>query len=97
MNIKQFRNQADKAAALLKALAHPVRLLILCQLIEAEKTAGDLWQNSDLSQSAFSQHLAILRKDNLVKTRKKAQTVFYSLANKQSIQILELMHKLYCK
>ena len=88
---------AEIAAVKLKALAHPARLMILCQLVDQEKSVGDLYQDSSLSQSAFSQHLAVLRKQNLVKTRRQTQTIFYSLAGEDSIQILQLLHKLYCK
>ena len=88
---------AEKAAAKLKALAHPARLMILCQLVDQEKSVGDLYQDSSLSQSAFSQHLAVLRKQSLVTIRRQAQTIFYSLAGEDSIQILQLLYKLYCK
>lgn len=92
-----MRKNAEKAAAQIKALAHPARLMILCQLVDKEKSVGDLYQDSSLSQSAFSQHLAVLRKQNLVKTRRQTQTIFYSLENNHSIQILQLLYKLYCK
>ena len=90
-------NSAKLAAAKLKALAHPARLQILCQLVEQERSVGELYQNSQLSQSAFSQHLAVLRKQHLVTTRKQAQTIFYSLVGADSIQILQLLHRLYCQ
>ncbi len=92
-----MHKNAEQAAAKLKALAHPARLMILCQLVDQEKSVGDLYQDSSLSQSAFSQHLAVLRKQNLVTIRRQAQTIFYSLAGEESIQILQLLYKLYCK
>jgi len=92
-----MHENSEKAAAKLKALAHPARLMILCQLVDQEKSVGDLYQDSSLSQSAFSQHLAVLRKQNLVTIRRQAQTIFYSLAGEDSIQILQLLYKLYCK
>jgi DNA-binding transcriptional ArsR family regulator len=98
MNIdkRKMKKNAEQAAALLKQLAHPARLLILCQLIEHEKTAGELVADSGLGQSACSQHLAKLREAKLVRTRKEAQTVYYQLANATVITLLETMYKIYC-
>lgn len=92
-----IKTHAAQAARMLKALANPERLLILCDLLAGEHKMGDLWQKSKLSQSAFSQHLAVLRRDGLVQTRKEAQTVFYSLADKRVVKILELLQQLYCE
>lgn len=97
MNIEDIYKNSEKAAAKLKALAHPARLMILCQLVDKERSVGDLYQDSNLSQSAFSQHLAVLRKQNLVKTRRQTQTIFYSLTGEDSILMLQLLYKLYCK
>lgn len=91
-----LRKKAKQACGLLKAVSNVERLMILCSLIKGEQSAGDLWKKSDLSQSAFSQHLAILRKDNLVSTRKEMQTVYYSLENDKAISLLILLHELYC-
>lgn len=96
-DINKLNANAKQASALLKALAHEQRLKILCQLVEDELSVGELAEQSNLSQSAFSQHLARLRRDKLVKTRKEAQTVYYSLANDKSVKVLEVLHKLYCK
>ena len=96
-DLTSLKNNAVKAAKLLKGLAHDERLLILCQLLDGEQHVGELWKKSQLSQSAFSQHLAVLRKDGLVQTRKEAQTVYYSLANQDSIQILKVLQKIYCQ
>lgn len=84
----------SKASAMLKAISHPERLIVLCHLSEGEKCAGDLWERSELSQSAFSQHLAILRKEKLVQTRRKAQTIYYSLAEPVK-EVLRVLCKLY--
>ena len=100
MNIKTneelLERNAAQAAQLLKALAHKERLMILCHLLNGEQSVGELAQKSQLSQSAFSQHLAILRRDELVQTRKEAQTVYYALANDHSVQILKILQKIYC-
>lgn len=99
MDIKdpsKLKRNAGKAASLLKALAHEERLMILCQLVNHELSVGQLAEESKLSQSAFSQHLAILREQGLVKTRKQSQTVYYRLANKHAAKLLETLHSIYC-
>lgn len=93
----KMQESAGKAVSLLKALASTPRLMVLCQLVEGECTAGELGRQSNLSQSALSQHLATLRKEGVVKTRKKAQTVYYTLDNKDVIEIIKTLHKLYCR
>ena len=87
---------ASEAVRLLKSLSHPSRLMILCQLVEGEKSAGDLQQQSHLSQSAFSQHLSLLRQQKLVKTRKEGLYVYYSIADTKVAQILGVLHQIYC-
>jgi ArsR family transcriptional regulator, virulence genes transcriptional regulator len=94
---QKMQKNAGKAASLLKSLASMPRLMVLCQLAEGEHTAGELWNKSSLSQSALSQHLAKLRNDKLVKTRKESQTVYYTLANKDVIEIIKTLHKIYCE
>ena len=91
-----MQRKADEAAALLKSLAHPSRLLVLCALVQREHTAGELEELVGLSQSAVSQHLAKLRKEGIVSTRREAQKIFYSLSNNDVKSILETMHGVYC-
>ena len=85
-----------KAVKLLKAVSNERRLLILCHLLEGELSVGELNLRLELSQSALSQHLDLLRRHKLVKTRKEAQTVYYSLNSKEVEALIALMHKLYC-
>jgi len=96
MDLSEAKKQAQLATRLLKSIAHEARLMILCDLVEGEKTAGELQRFSQLSQSAFSQHLAVLRQDGLVKARKKGLYVYYSLANPNAIRLLEVLHEIYC-
>lgn len=96
LNAEMLEKCANKASILLKTLANPERLLILCHLIEGEHSAGDLWQKSNLSQSAFSQHLAVLRRQQIVSTRKEMQTVYYSLTNQDALSLLESLQRIYC-
>lgn len=92
----EMARHADEAAALLKALAHPARLLVLCQLVEGESSVGDLQPLTGLSMSALSQHLAVLREMSLVDTRREAQTIFYSLADGPAAGVLDVLHAAYC-
>lgn len=88
---------SDDAARLLKALANPQRLRVLCLLVGDEMTVGQLnEQLSDLSQSALSQHLARLREEGLVATRRQAQTVWYSLPPGPAQAIITTLHGIYC-
>jgi ArsR family transcriptional regulator len=92
----QFAAKAGEAAALLKALAHEARLMVLCQLLAGEHSAGALQQSSGLSQSALSQHLARLRDEGLVATRRDAQTIYYRLAEPNVIRVLDTLAAIYC-
>ena len=92
----QFAAKAGEAAALLKALAHEARLMVLCQLLEGEHSAGALQEASGLSQSALSQHLARLREEGLVETRREAQTIYYRLADPNVARVLDTLAQIYC-
>lgn len=91
-----FAAKAGEAAALLKALAHEARLMVLCQLLDGEHSAGALQEGSELSQSALSQHLARLREEGLVTTRRAAQTIYYRLADPNVARVLETLAAIYC-
>ncbi|CCN50106.1 Transcriptional activator hlyU [Vibrio nigripulchritudo MADA3029] len=97
MNLDQMRTNSAEVAEILRILSHPERLLVLCQLIEGELGAGQLQNSSTLSQSAFSQHLTVLRKHNLVKVRKESQQVFYSLADERIAALIHNLHKVFCE
>lgn len=84
----------DQSTALLKALANDNRLRILCLLDESELSVTELNQRLSLSQSALSQHLAILRREGLVSTRRASQTIYYSLQGKQARQMIEALVQL---
>jgi DNA-binding transcriptional ArsR family regulator len=93
---KALRRHAGEAAAMLRMLSHEARLAVLCELTGGEKTAGDLVVSSGLSQSALSQHLAKLRDEGLVSTRRESQTIHYRLADAKAARIIALLHELYC-
>lgn len=87
---------AAEAAALLRAMANPQRLLVLCHLAESECSVGALQSRLELSQSALSQHLAKLRESGLVQTRRDAQTVYYSLPEGPVRAVMATLHEVYC-
>lgn len=95
-DLYKLQANAELAVNLLKKMSHKDRLLILCYLIAGEMSAGELNKCSLLSQSAFSQHLAILRKEGLVRTRKEGQTIYYSLAKESVVEILKTLKQIFC-
>ena len=97
MELETLQENARHASALLKAMSNQHRLLILCQLVLGEKSVGELEKIIRLSQSALSQHLARLRRSNLVKTRRSAQTIYYSLAGNEATAVIETLYGLYCE
>jgi DNA-binding transcriptional ArsR family regulator len=96
LNLARMRSNADEASGLLKTLANPHRLLILCILAEGEASVADLNDRIPLSQSALSQHLAVLRTHRFVTTRRDAQTIYYSLAESDALPIIRTLHDIYC-
>ena len=92
-----MREHAGDAVQLLKALANEKRLMVLCMLADGERSVGELNAELDLSQSALSQHLAVLRADGLVETRRDAQTIYYTLAAGPAQRIIETLHGIYCR
>ncbi|WP_019275877.1 ArsR/SmtB family transcription factor [Vibrio coralliilyticus] len=97
IDIMEMRESAEEASDILKIMAHPVRLMILCQLTQGEIGVGELQSNSLLSQSAFSQHLTVLRKSNLIKARKVSQQVFYSLADSRIEALIQCFYSVFCR
>ncbi|WP_349262452.1 metalloregulator ArsR/SmtB family transcription factor [Geminicoccus sp.] len=92
-----LQEKAAEAARMLRLLANENRLLLLCHLAGAgEMTVGALAETIGLSQPALSQHLAKLREDGLVETRKESQAVFYRLADPKAARLLEVLRDLYC-
>jgi DNA-binding transcriptional ArsR family regulator len=98
MAIERLESRAADAAQLLKLLANETRLLILCRLaVEREMSAGAIVQALGLGQSAVSQHLAKLRDDNLVATRRDAQTIYYRIADKNVARIIAVLKDIFCR
>ncbi|KJY83703.1 transcriptional regulator [Vibrio galatheae] len=96
MNLQEMEKNSSQAVVLLKAMANERRLQILCILHNQELSVGELCTKLELSQSALSQHLAWLRRDGLVNTRKEAQTVYYTLSSEEVKAMIQLLHDFYC-
>ena len=96
MDLLALEAKAELASRLLKSLANERRLLILCHLVQGEKSVGELEKLVGLSQSALSQHLVRLRKEAMVTTRREAQTIFYSVASTDAKAVLATLYELFC-
>ncbi len=96
VNPEQMASAASQASELMRTLGHKDRLMILCHLISGEKSVGELAGLLEIPQSPLSQHLARMRKESLVTTRREAQTIYYSIASSEAARMVELMHELYC-
>ncbi|WP_422001285.1 ArsR/SmtB family transcription factor [Reyranella sp.] len=97
MNIEAMKERAADAADFLKSVANESRLLVLCELVEGERSVGELERIAGISQSALSQHLAKLRDAKLVTTRREAQTIYYSLADSGVKRLIEVLHDVFCR
>jgi len=93
---REMALHVDSAARLLKALANPVRLQVLCVLGGDEMAVGELNERIALSQSALSQHLKVLRADGLVTTRRESQAVYYRLAPGPAADVIGVLHRHFC-
>jgi len=93
---KAMRVAADEAGALLKALSNRHRLLILCQLIDGEKSVGQLAEFLGIRDSTASQHLALLRRDRVIAGRRDGQTIWYRIASQPALDIMQVLYAAYC-
>jgi ArsR family transcriptional regulator, virulence genes transcriptional regulator len=99
MNIEteKMSQAADEAVTLLQSLGNRSRLMIMCQLVGGEKSVGQLAEFLQARESTVSQHLALLRKDRLVSTRRQGQTIFYAVASEPARRVLETIYDTYCR
>lgn len=88
---------AQRASDFLKAISHETRLLILCLLIDGEKTVNELEQILKLRQAAVSQQLARLRADDLVEARRNGTSVHYSLARRDVVEVISALYRTFCR
>ena len=91
-----LEEKAEEASRLLAAMGNPKRLLVLCNMLEGEKSVGDLADIAGLSSAALSQHLGKMRALSLVKPRRDGQTIYYSIASPEVRSVLETLYRLLC-
>lgn len=94
--IHSMKENAEEAAALLRALSNETRLLVMCQLGQGELSVGAINDAVGLSQSALSQHLAKLRKDGFVTTRRDGQTIYYRISDARVSRLIGALHAIFC-
>lgn len=93
---KQMQQSSQQASQLLKSLSHPDRLLLLCQLTQGEYCVGELETLVGVGQPSLSQQLGILRKDELVATRREGKQIYYSIASEDALAVLQLLYQRFC-
>jgi DNA-binding transcriptional ArsR family regulator len=91
-----MQGRADEAAALLKTLAHPARLMLACTLAEGEYSVGELEDKLGIHQPSLSQQLGVLREADIVETRREAKQVFYRLTEEKAAQLVQALYAIYC-
>jgi DNA-binding transcriptional ArsR family regulator len=96
-DIESMQAQASRASGLLSAMCNEKRLMLLCQLVDGERSVNELAELLAAPQSTISQHLALLRRKGCVKSRREGQTQYYSLAGDEARTILETLQSLYCE
>lgn len=92
----QLQAIASEASEFLKQLANEQRLMILCHLADGEKSVSELQSLLGLQQSSLSQHLAKLRNQKIIQARRSGQTMLYSIVDPNALQVIQLLHKMYC-
>ena len=95
-DVALFEESAGRAAALLRLLSNEKRLIIMCQLADGEMSVGEIQSRVGLSQSALSQHLALLRDEGVVATRRESQTIYYRVTDHAAMRIIETLAELFC-
>ncbi|MEK6625882.1 MAG: metalloregulator ArsR/SmtB family transcription factor [Bdellovibrionota bacterium] len=97
MKVEVMRNQCLEVSSILKAMAHPQRLMIMCYLADSEKTVSELVDLCNISQSQISQFLNRMQREKLLQVRKEGQFSYYSIAEKKVTKLILSMHKIFCE
>ncbi len=97
LDIQQLRTNADAAGQLLKVLANPDRLLLLCQLSQGERNVSELEAQLGIQQPTLSQQLAVLRREGLVETRRDGKQIFYRISSPAALAVIETLYRLFCE
>jgi DNA-binding transcriptional ArsR family regulator len=96
MNPEKMKAQCSEVAAIMKALAHPQRLMLMCHMAEGEKNVSEMLELCDISQSQLSQFLNRMQREKLLKIRKEGNFVFYSISDKKVLKLIQSMQKIFC-
>lgn len=96
MKIEEMETAAEQVSELMKALANKHRLLVLCQLVERERSVGELARLLDVREPAMSQQLAVLRREGLVRARRDGQTIYYGLERDDVRSLMQFLYDTYC-
>ena len=95
-DLAMFEESAGRAATLLRLLGNEKRLMLLCQLADGELSVREIQSRVGLSQSALSQHLALLREEGIVATRRESQTIYYRIVDHAAMRVIETLAELFC-
>jgi len=96
MNVEEMIPAAEKAAELMRSLSHPQRLLVLCALVDGERSVAELRQGLAIEQVPMSQQLRRLRADGLVEARREGTTVYYSIVRPEILTVVQALHDAFC-
>lgn len=97
LDIQAMQRRADDVVAMLKAVGNQNRLLLLCQMVEGERSVNDLAETLGVAQSVVSQHLSLLRREGLVEGRREGQSVFYGISDGRVHALMAALHEALCK
>lgn len=96
MNPEKMKDKCVEVSTIMKAIAHPQRLMIMCYLAEGEKNVGEIQELCEISQSQLSQFLNRMQREKLLKVRKESQFSYYSIADKNLMKLIQSMQKIFC-
>ncbi len=96
LTLEQLKAKAPEAAAFLRWLANPNRLLLLCHISQGERSVAQIMEELDLKQPALSQQLAELRRSGFVQTRRRSRSIFYSLKDERARVVMEALYAVFC-
>ena len=96
MDLVRLNAAADKASKLMKVLSNPDRLLLLCQMTQAERSVSELEAMTSIQQPTLSQQLTVLRLEGVVNTRREGKQIFYSISSNEALAVMQVLYQLYC-
>ena len=96
IDLAKLQAAAGQAGTLMKVLSNPDRLLLLCQMTQGEFSVGELEEMTGIKQPTLSQQLTVLREEQLVSTRREGKQIFYNIASKEALAVLQVLYQLYC-